>query len=207
MSYFEAGAAQHGDPGLRRRSNPNCPFNHAQANLTTHEQGRRLHDKFFAPGVNNRRFPSPKTKPCEKLKKSLPFAFGQSFFFHSFFFFLHWSHRWRCWSHRLASPIFFFVTLPIFLPRTKLFVPKQSLKTWLFNTPAKTSVSPRADGLRELFGDLISDVERRLTRALFDMNRTLSTMQSTRRRTVTVDYIHRTVFDVALFPKFQREFY
>ena len=113
-----------------RRSNPNCPFNHAQANLTTHEQRHRLHEEFFAPGVNNRRrFPSPKTKSCEKLKKSLVFAFGNSVFFRcSFFFFhvspshcrtqnrfghapgkienlpiyrnLHWSHRWRGWSHR-----------------------------------------------------------------------------------------------------------
>ena len=33
------------------RSNYNFPFNHAQANLTTHEQRRRLHEKFFAQGV------------------------------------------------------------------------------------------------------------------------------------------------------------
>ena len=45
------------------------------------------HEKFFAPGVNNRRFPSPKTKPCEKLMKSFLFAFGHSFSFPSFFFF------------------------------------------------------------------------------------------------------------------------
>ena len=112
-----------------RRPNPNCPFNHAQANLTTHEQQRRLHEKFFAPGVKNRRFPSPKTKPCEKLKKPFLFAFGHSHSFPSFFLFfsrftpalsnskqiwpqarkmenlpmyrnLHWSHRWRGWSHR-----------------------------------------------------------------------------------------------------------
>ena len=68
-----------------RRSNPNCPFNHAQANLTTHEDRRRLHEKFFVPGVNNRRLPSPKTKPCEKLKKSFLFAFGHSLSFPSFF--------------------------------------------------------------------------------------------------------------------------
>ena len=76
-----------------RRSNPNCPFNHAQTNLTTHEQRRRLHEKFFAPGVNNRRFPSPKMKPCEKLKKSLLFAFGHSLFFPSFFLFFFTFHR------------------------------------------------------------------------------------------------------------------
>ena len=70
-----------------RRSNPNCPFNHAQANLTTHEHRRRLHEKFFAPGVNNRRFPSPKTKPCEKLKKSFLFAIGHSLSFPSLFLF------------------------------------------------------------------------------------------------------------------------
>ena len=112
-----------------RRSNPNCPFNHAQANLTRHEHRRRLDEKFSAPGVNNRRFPSPKTKPCEKLKKSFLFAFGHSLYFPSVFLFfhvspshcrtqnrlghapgkienlpmyrnLHWSHRSRGWSHR-----------------------------------------------------------------------------------------------------------
>ena len=110
-----------------RRSNPNSPFN-----LTTYEHRRRLHEKFFAPGVNNRRFPSPKTKPCKKLKKSFLFAFGHRHFSFVLSFFsrftvalsnsnrlghppgkienllmyrnLHWSHRWR----RLASPIFFF---------------------------------------------------------------------------------------------------
>ena len=70
-----------------RRSNPNCPFNHAQANLTTNEHRRRLHEKFFAPGVNNRPFPSPKTKPCKKLKKYFLFAFGHSLSFPSFFLF------------------------------------------------------------------------------------------------------------------------
>ena len=121
-----------------RRSYPNCPFNHAQANLTAQEHRRRLHEKFFVPGVNNRRFPSPKTKPCEKLKKSFLFAFCHSLFFlRSFFFFsrftvalrtqnrlghapgkvenlpmyrnLHWSHRWRGWSHRWRR-----LALPIF---------------------------------------------------------------------------------------------
>ena len=72
---------------LDRRSNPNFPFNHAQANLTTHERQRRLHEKFFAPAVNNRRFPSAKTKPCEKLKKPFLFAFGHNHSFPSFFFF------------------------------------------------------------------------------------------------------------------------
>ena len=70
-----------------RRSYPNCPFNHAQANLTTHEHRRRLHEKFFVPGVNNRQFPPPRTKPCGKLKKSFLFAFGHSLSFPSFFFF------------------------------------------------------------------------------------------------------------------------
>ena len=70
-----------------RRSNPNCPFNHAQANLTKQEQGRRLHEKFFALGVNNRRFLSRKTKPCEKLKKTFLFAFGHRFFSFVLFFF------------------------------------------------------------------------------------------------------------------------
>ena len=159
-----------------RRSNPNCPFNHAQANLTTHEQRRPLHEKFFAPGVNNRRFPSPKTKPWEKLKKSFLFAFGHSLSFPSFFLFfsrfivalsnskqiwpharkngrfpdvqnLHWSHRWRGWSHRcrrLALPIFF-RNFANFLPRTKFFAPKQSLKTWLFKTPPKRKFPHRND--------------------------------------------------------------
>ena len=68
-----------------RRSNRNCQFNHAQANLTTHEERCRLHEKFFAPGVNNRRFPSPKA--CEKLKKSFLFAFGHSLSCPSFFLF------------------------------------------------------------------------------------------------------------------------
>ena len=110
-----------------RRSNPNCPFNHAQANLTTHEQRHRLHEKFFAPGVNNRRFPSPKTISCEKVKKYFLFAFCHSLFFLCTFFFfsrftvelktdlatrqenlpmyrnLHWSHRWRGWSHRCRT--------------------------------------------------------------------------------------------------------
>ena len=36
-----------------------------------------------------RRFPSPKTKPCKKLKKSLLFAFGHSLFFLRSFFFFH----------------------------------------------------------------------------------------------------------------------
>ena len=72
-----------------RLSNPNCPFNRAQANLTKHEQCHRLHEKFFAPGVNNRRFPSPKTKPCENLKKSFHFAFGHSLSSPSFFLFFH----------------------------------------------------------------------------------------------------------------------
>ena len=76
-----------------RRSYPNCPFNHAQANLTRHEHRRRLHEKFFVPGVNNRRFPSPKTKPCEKLKKSFLFAFGHSLSFPSFFLFFFTFHR------------------------------------------------------------------------------------------------------------------
>ena len=156
-----------------RRSNPNCPFNHAQANLTTHEQRRQLHEKFFAPGVNNRRFPSPKTKPCEKLKKPLLFAFGHRLFFLSFFlFFIFFTfHRLtvelktdlatcqeklkisRCtetcigptvgavgptvgagWLHRSSS----FRNFANFSPGTKLFAPKQSLKTWLFKTHAKT---------------------------------------------------------------------
>ena len=110
-----------------RHSNP-VPFNHAQANLTEHEHRRRLDENLFAPGVNNRRLPSPKTKPCEKLKKPFLFALGHSVSFLRSFFFsrftvalskskkiwprakkienlpmhrnLHWSHRWRGWSHR-----------------------------------------------------------------------------------------------------------
>ena len=158
-----------------RRSKPNYRFNHAQANLTTHEQRRRLHEKFFAPGVNNRRFPSraPKTKPCEKSKKSFFFAFaiGHSLSFPSFFLFFFTFHsrtlelktdlatrqeKWkisRCtetcigptvgavgptvgagWLHQSSS----FCNFANFLPRTKLFAPKRSLKTWLFKTPAKT---------------------------------------------------------------------
>ena len=61
---------------------------------------------------------------------------------------------------------------------------------------------PRSSFMRKMFLDLVSDVERRLTITLFDMNRTLATMQSTRRRTVTVDCIHQTVFDHALKAKF-----
>ena len=155
-----------------RRSNPNCPLNHAQTNLTTHEHRRRLHAKFFVPGVNNRRFPSPKTKPCEKLKKSFLFAFGHSLSFPSFFLFFFFTfHRRtvelktdlatrqkklkisRCtetcigptvgavgptvgavWLRQSSS----FRNFANFFPGTKLFAPKQSLKTWLFKTPAKT---------------------------------------------------------------------
>ena len=152
-----------------RRSNPNCPFNHAQANLTTHEQRHRLHEKFFAPGINNRRFPSRKTKSCEKLKKSFLFAFGHSLFSFVLSFFFTFHRRTvelktdlatrqeklkisRCtetcigptvgavgptvgasWLHRSSS----FRNFANFLPKTKLFAPKQSLKTWLFKTPAK----------------------------------------------------------------------
>ena len=154
-----------------RLSNPNCPFNHAQANLTTPEQRRRLHEKFFAPGVNNRRFLFPKTKPCEKLNKSFLFAFaiGHSLSFPSFFFFFTFHRRtlelktdlatrqkkWKIsqctetcigptvgavgptvgagWLHRSSS----FRNFANFLPKTKLFAPKQSLKTWLFKTLAK----------------------------------------------------------------------
>ena len=76
-----------------RRSNPNCPFNHAQANLTTHEHRRRLHEKFFAPSVNNRRIPSPKTKPCEKLKKSFSLPLAAVFLFLRSFFFFFTFHR------------------------------------------------------------------------------------------------------------------
>ena len=74
-----------------RRPNPNCPFNHAQANVTKQEQGRRLHENLFALGVNNRRFLSPKTKPCEKLKKYfLPaFSFSHSVSFLRSFLFFH----------------------------------------------------------------------------------------------------------------------
>ena len=64
---------------------------HAQATLTTHEERRRLHENFFAPDVNNRRSPSPKTKPCEKLKKSFLSSlclWPQSFFSFVFLFFL-----------------------------------------------------------------------------------------------------------------------
>ena len=158
-----------------RRSNPNFPFNDAQANLTTDERHRRLYEKFFAPGVNNRRFPSPKTKPCKKLKKPFLFAFGHSHSFPSFFLFFVTFHRrtvelktylatrqkkWkisRCtetcigptvgavgptvgagWLHWSSS----FRNFANFLPRTKLFAPKQRLKTWLFKTPAKTEVLP-----------------------------------------------------------------
>ena len=153
-----------------RRSNPNCPFNHAQANLTTHEHRRRLDEKFFAPGVNNRRFPSPKTKPCEKLKKSFLFAFGHSLYFPSIFLFFsrftvalsNSKQTWprarkienlRCtetcigptvgavgptvgagWLRRSSS----FRNFANFFPGTKIFAPKQRLKTWLFKTPAKT---------------------------------------------------------------------
>ena len=145
-------------------------FNHAQANLTTHEHRRRLHEKFFVPGVNNRRFPSPKTKPCEKLKKSFLSAFRHSLSFPSFFLFSHVSLSHcrtqtdlatrqeklkisRCtetctgptvgavgptvgagWLRQSSS----FRNFANFFPGTKLFAPKQSLKTWLFKTSAKT---------------------------------------------------------------------
>ena len=62
---------------------------------------------------------------------------------------------------------------------------------------------PRSNVMRKMFSDSVSDVERRLRIALFDMNGTRAqTMQPTRRRTVTVDGIHQTVFDHALKPKF-----
>ena len=152
-----------------RRSYPNCPFNHAQANLTAHELRRRLHEKFFVHGVNNRRFPSPKTKPCEKLKKSFLFAFCHSLsFLRSFFFTFHrrtvelktdLATRQeelkisRCTETCIGPTVgavgptvgagwlrqsSFFRNVANFFPGTKLFAPKQSLKTWLFKTPAKT---------------------------------------------------------------------
>ena len=153
-----------------RRSNPNCPFNHAQANLTAHEHRRRLDEKFFAPGVNNRRFPSPKTKPWEKLMKSFLSAFGHILYFPSIFLFFTFHRRTvelktdlatrqeklkisRCtetcigptvgavgptvgagWLRRSSS----FRNFANFFPGTKIFAPKQSLKTWLFKTPTKT---------------------------------------------------------------------
>ena len=54
-----------------RRSNPTCPFNHEQANLTKHEQRRQLHEKCFPPGVNN-------------LSQSFLFAFDHSVSFSRF---------------------------------------------------------------------------------------------------------------------------
>ena len=149
-----------------RRSNPNCPFNHAQANLTTHEQRRRLHEKFFAPVdfLLQRR-------ALRKIKEISSLCLWPQSFFPSFFlFFFHVSpshcqtqnrfghvpgkienlpmyRNLHCptvgaigptvgasWLHRSSS----FRNFANFLPRTNLFAPKQSLKTWLFKTPAKT---------------------------------------------------------------------
>ena len=75
-----------------RLSNPNCPFNHAQANLTTPTRVDCIRNSSHHAGVNNDRFPSPKTKPCEKLKKSFLFAFDHSLFLCSFFFFFYVSY-------------------------------------------------------------------------------------------------------------------
>ena len=143
---------------------------HKQTWLHMNSDVHCMRNSSLAPGVNNRRFPSPKTKPCEKLKKSFLFAFGHSLSFPLFFFFFLTFHRstvelktdlatrqeklkisrctetcigptvgavgptvgagWLRWSSSFRN-------FANFLPRTKLFAPKQSLKTWLFKTPAK----------------------------------------------------------------------
>ena len=70
-----------------RRSNTNCPFNHAQENLTTHELRRRLHEKFFAPGVKQPSISFSKDGALRKIKEVSSLCLWPQSFFPSFFLF------------------------------------------------------------------------------------------------------------------------
>ena len=62
-------------------------------------------------------------------------------------------------------------------------------------------VMPKKPALSSFFSDSLIDLELRITRKLFDMNRTLTRMATTQRRVAELENVHLSTFEAAFFNK------